>query len=456
VTRPARADLLAALAVLLLTSLAAASCRPPDPRPSVVVVTFDTTRFDHTSLAGYARDTTPHLAALAAEGASFRTAYAPTSTTGPSHASLFTGQTPLRHGVTKNGAPLPDESETMAEGLAAAGYRTAAFVSSFVLSRRFAFDQGFATFDDAFDPATSTFAEKFWEGKELEGGFDRRADETTRRAVAWLDANAKRGPFFLFVHYFDPHAPYVPPAAFANRFVPPADGGALARDVARYDEEIAFTDAALGALLAALERLGRKQDTLVVVTADHGEGLMDHGHMEHGVSVYEEQVRIPLVVRWPGRVAAGRTFDVPVSLVDVAPTAYALLGLAPPAEPVEGRSLARALADGAAPEALPVYLYRRHFAGEQRAETWVVGEKFGVRDGRWKYVDGPEEKTRELFDLDADPKELVNRLGDEPNATEALAARVAGWRGGRTGPAAGKLDITPEERERLRVLGYTE
>jgi choline-sulfatase len=456
VTRPARADLLRALAVVAYTSLFAAACRPPDPRPSLVVVTFDTTRFDHTSLAGYARDTTPHLAALAAEGASFATAYAPTSTTGPSHASLFTGLTPLRHGVTKNGAPVPDATDTMAERFAAAGYRTAAFVSSFVLSRRFAFDSGFGTFDDSFDRATSTFEEKFWEGKELAGGFDRRADETTRRAIAWLDANAKRGPFFLFVHYFDPHAPYVPPAAFADRFAPPPGADALAKDVARYDEEIAFTDAALGDLLAALDRLGQKDRTLVVVTADHGEGLMDHGHMEHGVSVYEEQVRIPLVLRWPGRIAARRTFDVPVSLVDVAPTAYELLALAAPGASFEGRSLAGALAGGAPPDPLPVYLYRRHFAGEKRAETWVIGEKFGVRDGRFKYVDGPEEKTRELFDLEADPKELVNRLAEEPNATDALAARVEGWRGGRSGRGDEKLAITPEERERLRALGYTE
>jgi arylsulfatase A-like enzyme len=147
---------------------------------------------------------------------------------------------------------------------------------------------------------------------------------------------------------------------------------------------------------------------------------------------------------------------VPVSLVDVAPTAYELLALAAPGASFEGRSLAGALAGGAPPDPLPVYLYRRHFAGEKRAETWVIGEKFGVRDGRFKYVDGPEEKTRELFDLEADPKELVNRLAEEPNATDALAARVEGWRGGRSGRGDEKLAITPEERERLRALGYTE
>ena len=455
-TRPACTERRALTLLLAVSALLAACGRAEDLRPNVVVVTFDTTRFDHTSVAGYARDTTPHLAALAADGASFRTAYAPTSTTGPSHASLFTGQTPLRHGVTKNGLPVPDAADTMAERFAAAGYSTAAFVSSYVVSRRFAFDQGFATFDDEFDRATSTFEEKFWEGTELEGGFDRRADETTRRAVAWLDAHAKRAPFFLFVHYFDPHAPYVPPAAWSDRFPPPAGGDALARDVAHYDAEIAFTDAALGDLVGALERLGQTPRTLVVVTADHGEGLMEHGHMEHGVSVYEEQVRIPLVLRWPGRVAPGRAFDAPVSLADVAPTVYELLGLPADGSAFEGRSLVRALAAGNEPEPAPVVLYRRHFAGEQRHETWVIGEKFGVRDGRWKYVDGPEEKTRELFDLEADPKEQTNRFGQAPKETDALAAHVEAWRAGRSGPAGQKLDITPEERERLRALGYTE
>src|SRR4029453_6535003 len=263
-------------------------------------VSFDTTRFDHTSLSGYARDTTPQLRALAAQGASFGLAYAPTATTGPSHASLFTGLSPLRHGVVKNGAPLPAGLETLAERLSGAGYRTAGFVSSFVISHRFAFEQGFATFDDAFDRETSTFTEAFWEGRRVEGGFDRRADKTTRRAVRWLEANGPRGAFFLFVHYFDPHAPYGAPAGWAGRFDPGPGADALARDVAHYDDEIAFADAQLGELVGALDRLGLASRTVLVVTADHGEGLMDHGHMQHGVHVYEEQVGVPLVVRCPG------------------------------------------------------------------------------------------------------------------------------------------------------------
>lgn len=446
-----------ALPVLAAALAAALGCSeaPPDPRPNLLLVTFDTTRLDHTSLGGYERDTTPHLAALAREGASFELAYAPTATTGPSHATLFTGVSPLRHGVLKNGVPLGASLETLAERLAAEGWRTGAFVSSFVVSRRFAFDQGFGTFDDRFERATSTFAPEFWEGQKIEEAFDRRADATTGGALRWLEANAGRGPLFAWVHYFDPHAPYVPPEGFAGRYPPGAAAGELARDVARYDEEIAFADAELGRLLSALDRLGLSASTLVVVTADHGEGLMDHGHMEHGVHVYEEQVRVPLVVRWPGRIAPRRLAG-PVELADLRPTLDDLLGL-PPGPAFEGKSLAPALLDGAGldPER-PVHLYRRHFAGERRGEVEVKGEKFAVRVGRWKLIEGPEEGTRELFDLEADPGERENRIDAAPEVAAELAARLAAWRAGRAGEAGAPLRITPEERERLRALGYTE
>jgi len=446
----ARAGLLAGALALAL----ACGPRAPDPRPSLLLVVFDTTRYDHTSLAGYARDTTPRLAALAREGARFDLAYAPTSTTGPSHATLFTGLSPLRHGVAKNGVPLDASFETLAETLAAAGWRTAGFASSFVVSRRFGFDQGFATYDDRFERATSTFTEAFWEGERVLEPFDRRAGATTDRALSWLEGNAGRGPLFAFVHYFDPHAPYVPPDGYAGRFAPAGADG-LARDVARYDEEIAFADAELGRLLDALERLGLASNTIVVVTADHGEGLMDHGHLEHGVHIYEEQVRVPLVVRWPGRVAARRVGE-PVELADVRPTVLALLGL-PAEEGADGRSLARALLDGEPLDAeRPIHLYRRHFAGERRAGTLVKGEQLGVRVGRWKLIDAPEEGTRELFDLEADPRERENRLAAQPDVAATLLARLDARRRERAGEAVAPLDVSPGERERLRALGYTE
>jgi arylsulfatase A-like enzyme len=447
----------AAAFALAAALAAAAGCaeRAPDPRPSLLLVTLDTTRFDHTSLGGSARDTTPRLAALAREGATFDLAYAPTSTTGPTHATLFTGLSPLRHGVLKNGAPLDSARETLAERLAAEGWRTGAFVSSFVVSRRFGFDQGFADYDDRFEKATSTYTEAFWEGQAIRDAFDRRGNATTDRALRWLEANAGRAPLFAWVHLFDPHAPYVPPEGFARRFEPPPGADALARDVARYDEEIAFADAELGRLLDGLERLGLAPSTIVAVTADHGEGLMDHGHMEHGVHVYEEQVRVPLVLRWPGRIAP-RKEAAPVELADLHPTLLALLGLAPPPG-VEGRSLAPALLGG---EPLPadraVHLYRRHFAGERRGDVFVKGEKFGVRLGRFKLIEGPEEGTRELYDLAADPRERENVLDAHPEVAAELLARLEAWRAGRAGEPGARLQISDDERERLRALGDTE
>jgi arylsulfatase A-like enzyme len=324
-----------------------------------------------------------------------------------------------------------------------------------VVSRRFAFDQGFAAFDDRFERETSTYTEQFWEGQEIRDAFDRRGDATTDRALRWLEANAGRGPLFAWVHYFDPHAPYAPPTGFEGRFEPGPGADALARDIARYDGEIAFADAELGRLLDGLESLGLAANTIVAVTADHGEGLMDHGHMEHGVHIYEEQVRVPLVLRWPGRIAPVR-LTAPVELADLRPTLHELLGLAP--DPAfEGESLAPVLVAGGALDAdRPVYLYRRHFAGEQRGDTYVKGEKFGVRVGRWKLIDGPEEGTRELFDLEADPGERANRVEAEPAVAAELAGRLAAWRAGRTSDAGAPLQVTPEERERLRALGYTE
>ena len=226
--------------------------------------------------------------------------------------------------------------------------------------------------------------------------------------------------------------------------------------MARYDEEIAFADAQLGELLDGLARLGLAERSVLAVTADHGEGLMDHGHMEHGVHVYEEQVRVPLLIRWPGRIAAGLRFDEPVALLDLAPTLGELLGMPAPDAGYEGRSLAPALLGRETLRAAPIFLYRRHFAGERRGGQFVKGEKLAVREGRFKYIDGPEEGTRELFDLEADPGERRNLVLEQPQTAEALGALVEGWRAGRSGPANRPLQISPEERRRLEALGYTE
>ena len=436
-----------------------AEIRGQDPRPNVLLISMDTTRADHLSAYGYARDTSPSLRALAQEGMLFETAYAPSATTAPSHASLFTALPPIAHGVVKNGRPLEDEFETLAEGLAAAGYETAAVVSSHVLSESFGFAQGFGHFDADFSQADVLAASRLWEGGVVEGKFYGRADDTTRRALEWLDERAHpEQPFFLFVHYFDPHDPYILPEGYDPPFVPgPREALKVDRTIFFYDALLAYTDQEIGRLLAALERRSLDAETLVVVTGDHGEGLMSHGHMHHGVHIYEEGVRIPLIVRWPGRIAPGAVVPGPVRLTDLAPTLYDLLGL-PWSESLQGVSISGALLGSHALDTeRPVHLYRRHYAGDDAVEGVAAqGEKFGLRRGRWKLIEGPEEGTLELFDLEADPGEKANLAAREPERAQGMRGEIEAWRRAHTREKRDPAPLSPEDRARLEALGYAE
>ena len=447
------------LGVLLLAACGAGP--EPGRRPNLLLVTLDTTRADHTSLFDEARDTTPALRALAAEGASFATAYAPSPSTAPTHASLFTGLHPIGHGLLKNTLSLPVDRPSLAAALADAGYQTTAVVSSFVLHSRFGFDRGFARYHDSFSPEQATLVLPQWEGLALDEGFDRRADHTTDLALAQLRERDPTRPFFLFVHYFDPHLPYTPPPEFAARFRTDAEPGSLAEAVARYDAEIAFTDQQLGRLLDGLAALGLADDTLVVVAGDHGEGLMDHGHMEHGIHLFEEAVRVPWVWRWPGEIAAGRRLDAPVSLVDLAPTLRALLGLEPDAD-AHGVDLSVALRDGAAldPER-PIFLQTDRPASLRqlrglRGAQWAVGEMFGVRAGVWKYLEDRRRGAAALYHLDRDPGERDDRLAAQREQAERLSRTLAEWKQTHRRGEPAAPELSEQEVEAFRALGYVE
>jgi choline-sulfatase len=441
----------------LLAVLALPACSPGAPEgPNLLLVSLDTTRFDHTSLGDYERDTTPRLRALAAEGASFDLAYAPTATTGPTHATLFTSRLPRDHGVVKNGVELDVRLHTLAEHLASHGWRTAAFVSSYVMSARWGWQQGFGHFDDAFEPEDTTYPGRIWEGRVVHAGFDRRAAATTARARAWLESQRDGRPFFLFVHYYDPHAPYVPPEPFSGRFPVGEEAPPLVAEIARYDEEIAYTDSQVGVLLDALDELGLSAETLVIVTADHGEGLMDHGHMAHGAQIYEEQVRVPLLVRLPGVVPADLRDAGPAELLDVAPTALELMGVPGAPERFGGRSLAAALRGEASLDPdHPVRLFRRHYA-EREGRERPRGEQDGVRLGRWKYIERPSEGEPELYDLEADPGERRNLIHWRPDVADRLAPLLATRPSGLDEGGAKPAGLSDEEEERLRALGYVE
>lgn len=433
--RPALA--LAALAVL------AGGCRRAQERPNLVLVTVDTLRADHTTPYGYGRDTTPVLARLAREGVVVDQAYAPMATTGPSHAALLTSRYPVSLGYLRNGQRLDEAQTTLAERLHAAGYRASAAVSSFVLDKRLGFAQGFGTYD----------------GRFPEEIYDRRADETTDVALAWLSRRAKDRPFFLWVHYFDPHEPYSPPPPFDRRFATPRDAG-LPGAVALYDGEIAFTDHELGRLVDAIEAAGLSARTLLVVTADHGEGLMQHGHMGHGLHLYEEAVRVPLVFRWPGSLPAGARLPGPVEHVDLVPTVLDLLGVPRGPGEIEGQSLAAALRGetgtaGRDPRRT-VFLQRRLYDTDTVSGFAVKGEKFAARAGPWKYIEAPQERTRELYDLQSDPGETRDLSAGRADVADLLARGIAGWRGRFDRRARARDDASREMQEALRALGYVQ
>ncbi|MCH2187212.1 sulfatase [Myxococcota bacterium] len=437
--------------------------RAQDPRPNILLISVDTIRADHLSTYGYGRETSPFLSDLAREGVQVQTAYAPSATTGPTHASVFTAQPPMAHGVRKNGQPLPEDEVTLAERLSEIGFETGAVVSSYVLSDRFGYSQGFDFFDDDFSKSKAPVGSTLWEGEVIEERFYGRADDTTDRALRWLKKRADRAaPFFLFVHYFDPHDPYIPPKTFTPPFAPGRkESLKLNRSIYLYDWLIAYTDQQIGRLLRGLDLDGLADDTLVIVTGDHGEGLMSHGHMFHGRHVYEEAVRVPLILRWPGHLPPNLKVQRPFPLVELAPALLELIGDSPHGSLASAGSANRLLGEAdSAQDEVPIFLYRRHYAedeeGEEEGGRKPRGEKFGVRLGVWKLIVGPAEGTLELYNLAEDPKEQSNLVAEEPERVAKLSALIEAWRLEHEREGIEPAALSEQDRERLKALGYVE
>jgi arylsulfatase A-like enzyme/Tfp pilus assembly protein PilF len=386
----------------------------------IVLVSIDTLRADHVGCYGDALAETPALDALAAEGVRFATAVAPTPLTLPSHTTLLTGRDPPLHGVRHNGLfHLPPDVVPVAEHLHASGFATAAFVSSFILDARFGLERGFDLYDDELGLLSATSV----------GVSTRRGDRTVDAALHWLEGAPDR--FFLWVHLYDPHAPYEAPEPYAARF------GARG-----YDAEIAFADAQLGRLHAAIaERFGA--GTLWWVTADHGESLGEHRESTHSYSVYDATQRVPLIAAGPG-VPRGAVLSGVAALADVVPTLLELAAL-PPLPGAAGTSLAAALRAG---EPSPRSTAWVETLATQLDMGW--SPLLGVRTATEKYVRAPEP---ELYDLASDPGELENLAARQPERVAALDRQVEEL------AAAGRpvvLSFTPdaEERARLEALGY--
>jgi arylsulfatase A-like enzyme/Flp pilus assembly protein TadD len=412
---------------LVLVSLGAVALACGGERPaSLLLVSFDTTRADRIGAYGHAAAETPNLDRLAREGVLFEQALAPAPITLPTHASLLTGVYPTAHGVRDNGSfALGDSAALVSEVLAARGWQTGAFVGSYVLDARFGLGQGFARYDGPQLRADASAV-----------GAARTADEVADAAIAWLGELDPSQPFFAFVHFYDPHEPYRPPQPFAARHAHP------------YDGEIAFADAQLGRLLGALAESGRDRDLVVVVTADHGEALGEHGEDTHGIFVYQATLRVPLVVGGAGLRGAERGVRIaePVSLTRVAATLLAQAGIEAEALPRAASPLPLA---NATSNAAPVY-FETHLPFHNM--RWHALR--GLLAGRHKLVQG---RTAELFDLTNDPGEARDLATAQPEDVAALRERLAaferehadlGW-GLRREPGA-------DEAAQLAALGYAE
>ena len=392
---------------------------------NLVLFTLDTVRADHLGCYGDRAAVTPWLDRLAAEGIRFAQASSPVPLTLPSHTSVLTGLLPPHHGVRNNGAGgLPAGTATLATLLAGRGYRTGAFVGAFVLDRRFGLARGFDVYDDEIprDPRA---------GVSLEA--ERPGREVVDRALAWLGRKDER-PFFLWVHLYDAHAPYMPPPQWA------------ARHPGRpYDGEVSEVDEQVGRVLAALDRRGLAQRTVVAVAADHGEGLGEHGELTHGLLLYEPTLHVPLLLRAPGRLRP-RVVETPVSLVDLAPTLAGLLGKAFAKSSRDGRDLSAALLDGGEPAAAELYAETRYPA----IFGWSPLAALRRRD--LKFISGPQD---ELYDLRRDPRESANLMAQGPRAEAArgFAARLAEIEAGAVA-APRRSAPDAETRARLASLGY--
>ncbi len=412
----------------------------------VVVVSIDTLRRDHTSLYGYPRRTTPGLQALASESVVFEDAVSTSSWTLPAHASLFTSTYPSVHGAVNLNVALSPSWPTVATLLQEAGFTTQALVTHVYLSREYGFGEGF----DSHQYLLET-----------------RAEEVTDRAIRFLTAMGDRD-FFLFVHYYDPHWHYDPPAPFDTTFDAAYDGHAsgvwwdfkeLSRETiephdlrhieALYDGEILYTDRQVERLVRDMKRLGIFDKTLLVVTSDHGEEFLEHGNWEHQKTLYDEQLRIPLIVKFPDGERAGERVSEPVTLIDVAPTIADVMELDVPAS-FRGVSLR----GGELDSSREIWSETEHTIDG----THKLSLRRGANSPKAIFSLHSDERVDiELFDLSQDPGEL--RAVENDALRQRVQTRLKHFLKTATAAREGTaetppVDLDPEERERLRSLGY--
>lgn len=409
--------------------------------PNVVVITVDTLRADRLGCYGFAGARTPHIDRLASEGVRVARASVSSPITLPSHTSIFTGLEPPAHGVRNNGTyRVPDQLETLAERFKRSGYRTHAVVSAEVLNHRFNLSQGFDEYDDA-----------LWTESRGSGVVyrERPAERTIDRALQVLSAlpafqSQERIPLFLWVHLFDPHWPYSPPQEDAKLAETP------------YDGEIAYVDRQIGRLVKALEDAKILDNTIFVLTSDHGESLGEHGEATHAIFIYESTIRVPLIVRYPRELPTGKVYEHPVRSVDLMPTILALAGIETHA--TQGVDLSSALAGESLAPRLAEYSESQYLQ-----LAFGMAPLHGLRLDDWTYIRAPR---KELYNRANDPGELRNLLilpANDPGQSKAIEARAADLeaklrtlleQSKRTGAEAAAAALDPQTKQMLEALGY--
>jgi arylsulfatase A-like enzyme len=419
--------------------------------PNLLLVVVDTLRADHLGSYGHVRDTSPRIDALASDGVRFERAYSSAPWTMPSVASILTGRLPSSHGVMRSARALPGRAVTLAERLQQAGYRTGAVTSHIVLGPRFGFGQGF-----------DVFHSKSGGHRSITG------TNVTLKVVSLIEdfAGADDRPFFVFVHYFDPHYAYQGHSDydFAGERLGRIRSGMRYQKLlnirhklgeaelefvrALYDEEIRFTDEQIGLLLDALARVGADDETLVVLTGDHGEEFMEHGWIGHTTSLHDTLVRVPLVVG-PARFTDGaRVVGEPVSLVGLAPTLLELLGLAAASPAFDADSFAPlARGSGGGPEAVFAEVDYHQHRDMRTSQRMVVAYPY-------KLIEDRLSGRLSLYDLSEDPVEQHDLADGHPDIVTKLRTGLERLGAGTEATPAAAL--SEEERNRLRDLGYVE
>jgi len=403
--------------------------------PNVVLITLDTTRADRMGFLGSGRGLTPNLDALARQASVFSRAYAQVPLTTPSHAAILTGTYPQFNHVNYLGDPLGAGLPYLPEILRSSRYQTAAFVGALVLDPlKLApgFDRGFDVYDAGFHRRRR--------GEDNYHSLERRGEEVLKRALGWL-SQRRAGPFFLWIHLYDPHDPYTPPEPYRTRYQ--ADP---------YDGEIAYTDAVVGKLIADLRSRNLFDASLIAVMADHGEAFGEHGEKHHGIFLYDETIHVPLLIKLPRQHTPTR-IESRVGLVDVAPSILQAVHLPVPAV-MQGQSLLHSIKPNKADPAA------RGDTGLQRAiysESGYGHLSFGWsmlkswRAGNYLYIEAPE---RELYDQTADPEATHNLALQSPAVADTAAAQMADFRRKTAAENAERTRLTAEQTENLHALGY--